>query len=79
MKLLEEIKEGWHFRGKNRKTGIWRSLTRFHYYHNGISLCGKYEMEKDGCFLPRLSENDCCSKCLEKLREEKRKRKKEKK
>jgi hypothetical protein len=65
-KLLEELKEGWSFRAQNIKTGIWRGLTRFHYFQNGTSLCGKYRIESDACFLPdnALSISDCCQGCL---------------
>jgi len=65
-KLLEELKEGWHFRAQNIKTSNWRGLTRFHYFRGNVSLCGKYRVDKDACFLPggALSISDCCKECL---------------
>ena len=69
MKLSEELKEGWHFRVKNKERRIWRSSPKFHYFKNGTSLCGKYE-NNIGNYLPTnaLSKNDCCKKCLEQLK-----------
>jgi len=71
MLLLEDRKEGWCFRVKNRKTGIWRSSPKFHYFKNGVSLCGKYENNKDS-FLPSsaLFDYECCKECLKHLRKE---------
>ncbi len=66
-KLLEERKEGWDFVAKNRKTGNWRQLYRFHYFKDGISLCGKYEIDKNNTSLlssSALSVEDCCKICL---------------
>jgi len=70
MKLLEEIKEGWHFRVKNKKTGIWRSSPKFHYFRNGVSLCGKYENDV-GNYLngELLFSEECCKECLKRLKE----------
>jgi len=69
MLLLEDRKEGWDFRVKNRKTGIWRSSPKFHYFKNGVSLCGKYENDKNN-FLPSsaLSDYECCKECLGRLK-----------
>jgi len=69
MQLLEKRKEGWHFRIKNRQTRKWRSSSKFHYFKNGLSLCGKYE-NNIGNYLPTsaLSKNDCCKKCLKQLK-----------
>jgi len=66
MKLLEQTKEGWHFRIKNRETGIWRSSPKFHYFKNHISICGKYENDIED-YLPTLSKDDCCRECLKRL------------
>jgi len=69
MKLLEDYKEGWHFRVKNRETGIWRSSPKFHYFKNSVSLCGKYENDA-GNYLSgsALSQKDCCKECLKILK-----------
>jgi len=62
MKLLEETKEGWHFVCKNRKTNKCRCQLKFHYFKNGISLCGKYQSVDDN-YISGLSQEDCCKKC----------------
>ena len=62
MKLLEETKEGWSFVGINRKTNIFRCLPKFHYFKNGISLCGKYQSVDDN-YISGLFQEDCCKKC----------------
>jgi len=69
MKLLEQLKEGWDFRVRNRKTGIWRSCPKWHYFKNGVSMCGKYETDAED-FLPgsALSLEDCCKECLKRLK-----------
>jgi len=69
MKLLEERSQGWDFRIKNRKTGIWKSGVKFHYFKGGISLCGKYENDR-GNYLPTsaLTKEDCCKQCLKQLK-----------
>lgn len=69
MKLLKKYKEGWHFRVRNRETGIWRSSPKFHFFKDGISLCGKYE-NTEGDYLPTnaLTFSDCCKKCLKILK-----------
>lgn len=72
MAFLDILLEGWTFRIKNKKTGIWRS-GKFHYFKNWNSLCGKYEIESDCKYLlsnQSLWDEECCKECLKKLREE---------
>ena len=70
MNILEDRSEGWAFVCKNRKTGLWRQTKKFHYFKNGVSLCGKYENDKNN-YLPNsgLYKNECCKRCLEILKQ----------
>lgn len=65
--LLEDKKEGWCFRGQ--KNGIWLSLKKFHYFKDGVSLCGKYKNNGNTFLDGGLYREECCKICLKKLKE----------
>jgi len=72
MPFLDTLKQGWHFRAKNKGTGKWRSQNRFHFFlENCQSACGKYEIEeyqKESLLsAAALSKDDMCQLCVKKL------------
>ena len=69
--LLEDRKEGWDFIGK--KQGRYITTKKFHYFRNGVSLCGQYEAGDRNEFLPpgAVFRREACSSCWKKLKTQK--------
>jgi len=68
--ILVERKEGWGCHGIDVKTGRFKTLRKWHYFKNGVSLCGKYKEPPHSVLLGGgLFSNEICKECLKKLKQ----------
>ena len=75
MKLLKNYSKGVSTWGIDVKTQQLKRLKKWHYFKNGMSLCGKYKQTENDNLLPvgMLFSHELCAKCrklLEKIKED---------
>jgi len=65
MKLLESYSKGVSAHGIDIKTQQFKRLKKWHFFANGVSLCGKYKQVKNDNLLPAgmIHSHEMCAKC----------------